>query len=166
LLFSGTPEAERGLKEYGVLAHTPVLGEDPTRLRRRVQSFERRRVRRSDIMESLALQSTGMRGRGLGWRAERCADPQSCELHLCVVDPRGSYWHPADPLAFARWRIRADVDAIPAHVMVRVSSGWEALRRGMMLSALGVGGTAAVLGGMWWGRQRRFSMKTLSGSGS
>jgi hypothetical protein len=166
LLFSGTPEAERGLKEYGVLAHTPVLGEDPTRLRRRVQSFERRRVRRSDIMENLALQSTGMRGRGLGWRAERCADPQSCELHLCVVDPRGSYWHPADPLAFARWRIRADVDAIPAHVMVRVSSGWEALRRGMMLSALGVGGTAAVLGGMWWGRQRRFSMKTLSGSES
>jgi hypothetical protein len=166
LLFSGTPEAERGLKEYGVLAHTPVLGEDPTRLRRRVQSFERRRVRRSDIMENLALQSTGMRGRGLGWRAERCADPQSCELHLCVVDPQGSYWHPADPLAFARWRIRADVDAIPAHVMVRVSSGWEALRRGMMLSALGVGGTAAVLGGMWWGRQRRFSMKTLSGSGS
>ena len=117
-------------------------------------------------MESLALQSSGMRGRGLGWRAERCADPQSCELHLCVVDPQGSYWHPADPLAFARWRIRADVNAIPAHVIVRVSGGWEALRRGMMLSALGVGGTAAVLGGMWWGRQRRFSMKTLSGSGS
>ena len=117
-------------------------------------------------MENLALQSSGMRGRGLGWRAERCADPQSCELHLCVADSRGSYWHPADPLAFARWRIRADVDAIPAHVMVRMSNGWEALRRGMMLSALGVGGTAAVLGGMWWGRQRRFSMKTLSGSGS
>jgi hypothetical protein len=117
-------------------------------------------------MDSLALQGPGMRSRGLGWRAERCVDPQSCELHLCVADARGGYWHPADPLAFARWRIRADIDAMPAHVTVRLSSGWEALRRGMVLSVLGVGGTAAVLGGMWWGRQRRFSMKTLSGSGS
>jgi hypothetical protein len=49
-------------------------------------------------------------------------------------------------------------------VMVRASRGWEALRRGVMLGALGVGGTAAVVGGMWWGRQRLFSMKTLSGS--
>ena len=116
-------------------------------------------------MESSALQSTGMRGRRLGWRAERCADPQSCELHLCIADDRGSFWHPADPLAFARWRIRADVDAIPAHVMVPMGRSWEALRRSMMLGALGVGGTAAVLGGMWWGRQRHFSMKTLSESG-
>jgi hypothetical protein len=116
-------------------------------------------------MESSALQSTGMRGRRLGWRAERCADPQSCELHLCIADDRGSFWHPADPLAFARWRIRADVDAIPAHVVVRMSRSREALRRSMMLGALGVGGTAAVLGGMWWGRQKHFSMKTLSESG-
>jgi hypothetical protein len=116
-------------------------------------------------MESSALQSTGMRGRRLGWRAERCGDPQSCELHLCIADDRGSFWHPADPLAFARWRIRADIDAIPAHVMVRMSRSREALRRSMMLGALGVGGTAAVLGGMWWGRQRHFSMKTLSESG-
>lgn len=117
-------------------------------------------------MRNLALQSMGMRRRGLGWRAERCVDPQSCELHLCIVDDHGSFWHPADPLAFARWRIRADLDAIPAHVMVRVSRGWEAIRRRMMLGALGVGGTAAVVGGMWLGRQRLFSMKTLSGSGS
>ena len=116
-------------------------------------------------MESSALQSTGMRDRRLGWRAERCADPQSCELHLCIADDRGGFWHPADPLAFARWRIRADVDAIPAHVMVPMGRSWEALRRSMMLGALGVGGTAAVLGGMWWGRQRLFSMKTLSESG-
>ena len=116
-------------------------------------------------MESSALQSTGMRGRRLGWRAERCADPQSCELHLCIADDRGSFWHPADPLAFARWRIRADVDAIPAHVMVRMSRSREALSRSLMLGALGVGGTAAVLGGMWWGGQRLFSMKTLSESG-
>ena len=115
-------------------------------------------------MSHLALQSPGMRGRGLGWRAERCADPQSCELHLCVADDRGSHWHPADPLAFAHWRIRADLDAIPAHVMVRVRA-WEAIRRTAVLGALGVGGFAAVLGGMWWGRQRLFSMKTLSGSG-
>jgi hypothetical protein len=116
-------------------------------------------------MDELALQSVGMRGRGLGWRAERCADPQSCELHLCIADDRGSFWHPADPLAFARWRIRADLDAIPAHVMVRIGGGWAAIRRSVVLGALGVGGTAAVLGGMWWGRQRLFSMKTLSGSG-
>jgi hypothetical protein len=117
-------------------------------------------------MKSLALQSPGMRGRGLGWRAERCADPPSCDLHLCIADHEGSFWHPADPLAFARWRIRADVDAIPAHVTVRVRrGGWEAIRRGVVLGALGVGGTAAVVGGMWWGRQKRFSMKTLNGSG-
>jgi hypothetical protein len=115
-------------------------------------------------MSNLALQNTGMRGRGLGWRAEPCVDPQSCDLHLCIADDRGSFWHPADPLAFARWRIRADLDAIPAHVMVRAGRGWEAIRRGVVLGALGVGGTAAVVGGMWWGRQRRFSMKTLSGS--
>jgi len=115
-------------------------------------------------MKNLALQSTGMRRRGLGWRAEHCADPQGCELHLCIADDRGSFWHPADPMAFARWRIRADLDAIPAHVVVRAGRGWEAIRRGMMLGALGVGGTAAVVGGVWWGRQRRFSMKTLSGS--
>lgn len=116
-------------------------------------------------MDDLALQSSGMRARGFGWRADRCADPQSCEVHLCIADDRGSFWHPADPLAFARWRIRADVEAIPTHVIVRVTRGWEAMRRGVMLGALGVGGTAAVLGGMWWSRQRLFSMKTLSGSG-
>ena len=34
-----------------------------------------------------------------------------------------------------------------------------------MVGAVGLGGTAAVLG-MLWGRQRIFSMKTLSGSGA
>lgn len=115
---------------------------------------------------ALTLQSQEMRGRGLGWRAERCTDPPSCELHLCIPGEQGAFWHPADPLAFARWRIRADLDAIPAHVMVKVSRSREVIRRGVVLGALGVGGTAAVLGGMWWGRQRIFSMKTLSGSGS
>jgi hypothetical protein len=116
-------------------------------------------------MDELALQSIAMRTRGLGWRAERCIDPRSCELHLCIADDRGAFWHPADPLSFARWRIRADLDAMPAHVMVRTSRGREALRRVAVLGALGVGGTAAVLGGMWWGRQKLFSMKTLSESG-
>ena len=112
----------------------------------------------------VTLQSREMLVRGLGWRAERCADPQSCELHLCVADEQGLFWHPADPLAFARWRIRADLDAIPAHVLIKVGRGWEAIRRGIVLGAVGIGGTAAVLASMWWSRQRSFSMKTLSGS--
>jgi len=106
-----------------------------------------------------------MRGRGIGWKADRCVDPETCDLHLCVVDDEGAYWHPADPLAFAKWRVRADLDTIPGHVMVKVSRGWDTLRRGAVVGAVGLGGTAAVLG-MWWGRQRIFSMKTLSGSGA
>jgi hypothetical protein len=113
----------------------------------------------------VTLQSPAMRGRGIGWKAERCAAPETCDLHLCIADDEGAYWHPADPLAFAKWRVRADLDAIPAHVRVKVGRGWEALRRGAVMGAVGLGGTAAVLG-MWWGRQRIFSMKTLSGSGA
>jgi len=113
----------------------------------------------------VTLQSAEMRGRGLGWKAEPCVDPRNCDLHLCVADDLGQFWHPADPLAFAKWRVRADVDALPAHVLVKVSRGWEAFRRSVVLSAVGLGGTAAVVGSIWWGRQRRFSMKTLSGSG-
>jgi hypothetical protein len=113
----------------------------------------------------VTLQSLGMRGRGIGWKAERCADPATCDLHLCVADDEGGLWHPADPLAFAKWRVRADVDAIPPHVMVKVGRGWESLRRSALVGAVGLGGTAAVLG-MWWGRQRIFSMKTLSESGA
>jgi hypothetical protein len=103
----------------------------------------------------LTLQSLSMRGRGLGWKADRCVDPETCDLHLCVVDHQGGYWHPADPLAFAKWRVRADVDAIPG-------PSWDSLRRSAMVGAVGLG-TAAVLG-MLWGGQRIFSMKTLSGS--
>jgi|SRR5690242_5879385 hypothetical protein len=114
----------------------------------------------------VTLQSLRMRGRGIGWKAERCAAPETCDLHLCVPDDEGAFWHPVDPLAFAKWRVRADVDAIPGHVMVKVGGGWEALRRGAVMgAAVGLGGTAAVLG-MWWGHQRIFSMKTLSGSGT
>jgi hypothetical protein len=95
----------------------------------------------------------------------RCAIPESCELHLCVADDLGGFWHPDDPLAFAKWRIRADLDAIPAHVMVNITRGWDMLRRAAVVGAVGLGGTVAVLG-VLWGRQRRFSMKTLSGSGA
>jgi hypothetical protein len=113
----------------------------------------------------VTLQSLEMRGRGVGWKADRCADPETCDVHLCGVDDAGGYWHPADPLAFAKWRVRAELDAIPGHVVVKVGRGWDALRRGAVVGAVGLGGTAAVLG-MWWGRQRIFSMKTLSGSGA
>jgi hypothetical protein len=112
----------------------------------------------------LTLQNLGMRGRGIGWKADRCVDPGTCDLHLCVVDHQGGYWHPADPLAFAKWRVRADLDAIPGHVRVKVGRDWDALRRSAMVGAVGLG-TAAVLG-MLWGGQRIFSMKTLSGSGA
>lgn len=105
-----------------------------------------------------------MRARGLGWKAEPCLAPDACELHLCIADDQGVFWHPADPLAFARWRVRADLDAIPAHVLVKITRGWEGARRSALWGALGLGGTAAVLG-VWLGHQRRFSMKTLNGSG-
>ncbi|HEX7217153.1 MAG TPA: hypothetical protein VF578_23285 [Methylomirabilota bacterium] len=88
---------------------------------------------------------------------------ESCELHLCIADGEGGFWHPDDPLAFARWRIRADLDAVPAHVMVNIRRGRDMLRRAAVVAAVGLGGTVAVLG-VLWGRQRRFSMKTLSGS--
>jgi hypothetical protein len=113
----------------------------------------------------VTLQSLEMRGRGIGWKADRCADPETCDVHLCVVDNEGGYWHPADPLAFAKWRVRAELDAMPGHVVVKVGRSWDALRRGAVVGAVGLGGTAAVLG-MWWGRQRIFSMKTLSRSGA
>src|SRR5882724_8493457 len=91
----------------------------------------------------LTRQSAGVRGRGLVWRAERCTSPERCELHLCIADGRGGFWHPDDPLAFARWRIRADLGSIPAHVKVKVSRGWDAIRRGAVLGAVGLGGGGA-----------------------
>jgi hypothetical protein len=113
----------------------------------------------------LMLQSAAMRSRGIGWRADRCIDPPSCEVHLCVADDAGGFWHPADPLAFAKWRIRADIDTMPAHVMIKTGRDWDTIRRGAVWGAVGLGGTAAAVLGLWLGRQRRFSMKTLSGSG-
>lgn len=100
----------------------------------------------------LMLQSAAMRGRGLGWKADPCVDP-GCETHLCVADDHGSFWHPADPLAFAKWRVRADLDAIPPHVMVKARPSWETVRRGAVWGAVWVGGTAAAVLGLWLGRQ-------------
>jgi len=113
----------------------------------------------------LTLHGSGLGARARGWKAERCTAPESCDLHLCVADGRGAFWHPEDPLAFAKWRIRADLDTIPAHVLVTRGWGGDVLRRGAVVGAVGLGGAAAVLG-VLWGRQRRFSMKTLSGSGA
>jgi len=115
-------------------------------------------------MVTVTLQNAAMRGRGVAWQAERCLTPERCEGHLCIADDQGGFWHPDDPLAFARWRIRADLDAIPAHVMVKVSGGWDAHRRDVVWGAVGLGGIAAVLG-MLWGRPKLLSMRTLRGSG-
>jgi hypothetical protein len=49
--------------------------------------------------------------------------------------------------------------------MINVSRGRDMLRRAAVVGAVGVGGAVAILG-VVWGRQRRFSMKTLSGSGA
>ncbi|HYB69304.1 MAG TPA: hypothetical protein VEH80_01465 [Candidatus Bathyarchaeia archaeon] len=115
--------------------------------------------------DRVSLQSRAMRGRGLGWKAERCLMPQSCELNLCIADDDGTFWHPADPLAFAKWRVRAALDEIPPHVLVHVTRGRDLIRRGMVWSAVGLGSAAALLGMVWSG-QKVFSMKTLNGSGA
>lgn len=91
-----------------------------------------------------ALQNARLRARGLGWRAERCPDPLSCDLDLCVADDEGRQWHPAEPLAFAKWRVRGNPEAIPPEVVVRIRRrGWGGLAtQPRFLLALGVGGVA------------------------
>ncbi|MGH6621615.1 MAG: DUF294 nucleotidyltransferase-like domain-containing protein [Alphaproteobacteria bacterium] len=37
----------------------------------------------------VTLQNAAMRGRGVGWKAERCLTPERCEGHLCVADDQG-----------------------------------------------------------------------------
>ncbi len=112
----------------------------------------------------VTLQNAAMRGRGVGWHAERCLTPERCEGHLCVADDQGAFWHPADPFAFAQWRVRADLDRIPAHVRVRVGRGGASRRRNVVWTAVGLGSLAAVLG-MLWSRPRFVSMKTHRGTG-
>jgi hypothetical protein len=113
----------------------------------------------------VTLQNAAMRGRGVGWKAERCLAPERCEGHLCVADDQGGFWHPADPLAFARWRVRADLDGIPAHVMVKAGRGRDEWRRDVIWSAMGLAGATAVLG-MLWSHPGLLSMRTLGGTSS
>ncbi len=71
----------------------------------------------------MTLQNFEMRSTGVGWKAEACRDPRGCEEGLCVQDAGGHHWHPADPLAFAKWRVRARLADIPAHVLVTTTGG-------------------------------------------
>ncbi len=102
---------------------------------------------------ALGLQNSVMRGRGLGWKAARCLDAASCELHLCTPDDTGRHWHPEDPLAFAKWRVRADLEAVPAHVVVRTELhgliSTATLRCGAIIGALGLSSTAVAALAYW-----------------
>ena len=97
------------------------------------------------------LQNAAMRARGLGWEAEPCPDPRSCELYLCVVDDTRRHWHPVDPLAFAKWRVRSRLEAIPPHVIVRTETPGEirigriAVGRGLLVGVLGIAAAAVAM---------------------
>jgi len=89
-----------------------------------------------------ALQNARLRARGLGWKAVRCPNPLSCDLDLCVADDQGRQWHPVEPLAFAKWRVRGNLEAIPPEVVVRIGwGGWGGFagNQRLLLGALGVG---------------------------
>ncbi len=74
------------------------------------------------MAEIAAIQTFDMWVQGVGWRAEPCPDPDSCDDDLCVAVevPSPRHLHPIDPLAFARWRVRARLDQIPPHVLLKV----------------------------------------------
>jgi hypothetical protein len=109
---------------------------------------------RSQAARRRGLQNSSLRASGLAWRADPCPDPGSCETHLCVADDEGRHWHPADPLAFAKWRVRAIPDAIPSHLRVRTGGwagarGWTPPRRpALLVGAVGLG-SAAVGAAVW-----------------
>ena len=99
----------------------------------------------------MALQNFEMRSTGVGWKAEACRDPRGCEEGLCVQDAGGHHWHPADPLAFAKWRVRARLADIPAHVLVTTTGGRTKavsesfVRRAVVIGAVGVATAAGIL---------------------
>ena len=95
----------------------------------------------------MALQNFEMRSTGVGWEAEACRDPRGCEEGLCVQDAGGHHWHPADPLAFAKWRVRARLADIPAHVLVTTTRGRTkaVIRRAVVIGAVGVATAAGIL---------------------
>lgn len=70
------------------------------------------------------IQTAAMRARGLAWRALLCHNPDACEEGLCLEIQSGLRVHPVDPLAFAKWRVRANPDQIPAHVLITTEPEW------------------------------------------
>lgn len=106
----------------------------------------------------MALQNAVMRRKGVGWKAEVCPDTGRCDEGLCVQDEGGNYWHPADPLAFAKWRVRVRIADIPPHVLVtRAGSGMSAVRESLVrrvavIAAVGLTATAGILA-VWIGRR-------------
>ncbi len=60
----------------------------------------------------LAIQSADKRAKGIGWKAEPCPVPISCEGRTVRSDP-GTRLRPVDPLAFAKWRLRSKIGKIP-----------------------------------------------------
>ncbi len=115
----------------------------------------------------MALQNFEMRSTGVGWKAEACRDPRGCEEGLCVQDAGGHHWHPADPLAFAKWRVRARLADIPAHVLVTTTGGRTKAvsesfaRRMVVIGAVGVATAAGVLA-VCIGRPGRAPLSMLS----
>lgn len=101
----------------------------------------------------MALQNAQMQSKGIGWKAEACRDPRACEEGLCVRDRNGNAWHPADPLAFAKWRVRARLADIPAHVLV-AQMGGESLFGRVLVWGAGLLTTAFILA-VWIGRHER-----------
>src|SRR5213594_608651 len=115
---------------------------------------------------SMALQNFEMRSTGVGWKAEACRDPRGCEEGLCVQDAGGHHWHPADPLAFAKWRVRARLADIPAHVLVTPAGSRTAVsaaffRRAAVIGAVGLAAAAGILA-VCIGRSGRAPLFSLS----
>jgi hypothetical protein len=107
----------------------------------------------------MALQNSEMHARGVGWKAETCRDPRSCDDGLCVEDWAQRFWHPEDPLAFSKWRVRARLDEIPSHVLVEKRRAAVLLHdlfhaRPLVVGAVGLATIAGVVS-VWFGRQGR-----------
>ncbi len=99
----------------------------------------------------MVLQNAEMRSKGVGWKAAACPDPGSCEDGLCAQDWGGKRGHPADPLAFAKWRVRARLADIPSHVLVttagRATTAWRQTLFGRVavIAAVALATTAGIL---------------------
>jgi len=108
----------------------------------------------------MALQNAEMWSTGVGWKADACPDPGICEDGLCAQDWRGELWHPEDPLAFAKWRVRARLADIPSSVLVtKADRAMKAWPRSLLGSVAVVGAVAlATIAGalaVWVGRHGR-----------